>query len=281
MSPHKNAHPWRERQAPPGSTSRNGRRIAPAALAVFLWSHGAMAEDARQSPDPCPEITQRPIPFDAERTRLTIAYLRLHNGTPAILQPDYQAHMDPRVVVLHWTAGTTADAAYHTFAPTRLRGRPDLRDSGAVNVSAHYLVDQDGSIAQLLSDHKVGRHTIGLNHVAIGIENVGRPPGMPLTEAQVAANAALVRCLVSRHRITHLIGHHEYRMMEETSLFVETDPDYRTTKVDPGDAFMRSVRDKVADLGLEGPPPPPGPNTPPKLRAASTGASIVETHSSQ
>lgn len=223
-------------------------------LASCLWPIGADAEEAVPGADGCAEITQRPIPFNEERTRLTVAYLRLHNATPAVLASDYQGHMVPKMIVLHWTAGTTADAAYNTFAPTRLRGRPDLSDAGAVNVSAHYLVDQDGSIAQLMPDQQIGRHTIGLNHIAIGIENVGGLSSMPLTEAQVTANAHLVRCLVSRNPITHLIGHHEYRKMEGTPLFVETDPKYRTTKVDPGDAFMRSVRDKVADLHLEGPP---------------------------
>ena len=39
----------------------------------------------------------------------------------------------------------------------------------------------------------MARHCIGLNHVAIGIENVGDGEKLPLTPAQVQADAALVR----------------------------------------------------------------------------------------
>ncbi|MEM9493028.1 MAG: N-acetylmuramoyl-L-alanine amidase, partial [Myxococcota bacterium] len=76
----------------------------------------------------------------------------------------------------------------------------------------------------------------------------------PLTKAQVTANAALIRYLVGKHEITHLIGHSEYRAMEGTPYFLERDPKYRNRKSDPGAAFMRQVRAKVTDLGLKGPP---------------------------
>ena len=38
--------------------------------------------------------------------------------------------------------------------------------------------------------------------------------------------------------------------MEQSTLFAERDPNYRTSKLDPGAEFMVKVRAAVADLGL-------------------------------
>lgn len=202
-----------------------------------------------------PLIQDRPIPFDAERLRLTEDYWRQHYGEPASHQ------ITPRAIVLHWTGGSTVESAWSTFAPTRAASaRPDLAAQGEVNVSAHFLVGRDGIIYRLMSETTMARHCIGLNAVAIGVENVGDGAANPLTEAQIEANAALVRDLVGRYpTITHLLGHLEYRAMEGHPYFRERDPGYRTGKADPGAPFMAAVRARVADLGLEGPPPLPRP----------------------
>jgi hypothetical protein len=212
---------------------------------------GAVAEVP--SP-PAPPIEDRPLPYDEERCELTKDYLRGHNPAVAAGTVPASCEMVPRMVVLHWTGGTRASSTWNTFAPTRLGGRPELQGAGAVNVSAHYLVDRDGSIQRLLPDTRVGRHCIGLNHLSIGVENVGGGPDHPLTDAQRDANVALVRHLAARHDITHLIGHYEYQRMESHPYFQELDPTYRTAKSDPGEAFMASVRARLSDLGLEGPP---------------------------
>ena len=199
---------------------------------------------------PRPVILDKLLPFPEARVALTLAYRTAHQGEaqPAIT-------IDPRVIVLHWTGGGSMEGAWATFAPTELSGRADVGRGGSLNVSAHFLVDRDGTIYRLMPETWMARHCIGLNHVAIGIENVGDGAANPLTPAQVAANVALVRDLAGRYSITHLIGHHEYRAMERHPYFVEVDPNYRTGKVDPGDAFMRAVRAGVADIGLAGPPP--------------------------
>ena len=121
-----------------------------------------------------------------------------------------------------------------------------------MNVAAHFLVDRDGTVYQLLEETRVARHCIGLNHLSIGIENVGGGAKYPLTAAQVSANAELVRMLNAKHDITHLIGHHEYRQMESHPYFSEKDPKYRTVKPDPGADFMRKVRAELTDLQLQG-----------------------------
>jgi N-acetylmuramoyl-L-alanine amidase len=202
-----------------------------------------------------PALIEDLLPWTAEREALTVTYLRAHRTAPLTGDPDRDTRMVPRAIVLHWTAGPTAASARATFAPARLAGRADLADAGALNVGAHFLVDRDGAITRLAPDDRVLRHCIGLNHVAIGVENVGGGPGLPLTEAQVVANVALVRGLASRHPIEVLLGHLEYRRMEGSPLFEERDPAYRTAKPDPGAEFMARVRAGVADLGLGAPPP--------------------------
>lgn len=205
---------------------------------------------------PRPEVTEQFLAFDKERVRLTLAYLRAHTDPDIDPEDPAGTFMEPRVVVLHWTGGSTAAGALATFAPNRLRGRANLQGAGALNVSAHFVVDRDGQTTQLLETNRVGRHTIGLNHISIGIENVGYEPDHPLTRAQVETNAALIRWLHARHGITHVVGHHEYRQMEGHRYFVERDPNYRTAKVDPGDAFVASVLRELEDLSLQRAPGP-------------------------
>ena len=200
---------------------------------------------------PEPAIVDRPITFDAERARLTVEYRRLHED------PEAQGTtITPRVIVVHHTALATLAASRRAFEPTRLpAARGELARGGAVNVSAHFLVDRDGTIYRLLPETTMARHVIGLNHVALGIENVGGLPGTPLTPAQLEVNAALVRSLVRRHPgITHLLGHHEAARMEGHPYRRERLAGYRTVKIDPGAPFMTALRARVDDLGLSGAP---------------------------
>jgi len=163
--------------------------------------------------------------------------------------------IQPRMIILHWTGIPSFASTWSYFNRTRAEtARPELAAAGEVNVSAQFLVDRDGTVYQLMPENWMARHCIGLNQVAIGIENVGDGGKFPLTPAQVKADAALVRYLAGKYPITHLIGHMEYRHMEGTPFFVELDPKYRNTKPDPGADFMREVRALVEDLKLQGPP---------------------------
>lgn len=214
-------------------------------------SHAPLPEAVAVAPASRVAIAERPLPFDAEREQLTLAYRAAHQG------PEHAAstRIEPRVVVLHWTGGPSAESAWQTFAPSRLQGRPELQGAGALNVSAHFLVDAAGTVTRLMPEDRMARHTIGLNHVGIAIENVGDGDRWPLTPAQVQANAALVRDLKERWPgLTHLIGHHEADALRGTPLFLELDPGYRNPKADPGAAFLAAVRAEVADLGLQGAP---------------------------
>jgi N-acetyl-anhydromuramyl-L-alanine amidase AmpD len=96
----------------------------------------------------------------------------------------------------------------------------------------------------------MARHTIGLNLIAIGIENVGGP-NAPLTDEQLASDEALVRYLTDKYpTIEYLIGHHEYGHFRATQYWAENDPTYFTEKIDPGDEFMRKLRARLSDTSL-------------------------------
>ncbi len=206
---------------------------------------GALASDA---PANALVIIDAPMAWSAERERLTLAYRREHSDLEAT-----DLAIDPRVIVLHYTAGGSAAATRHYFDNVRVEAaRKELARAGAVNVSAHFVVDRDGTIYQLQPPTRFARHCIGLNHIAIGIENAGDEAKYPLTEAQVAADAALVRELAQRFRITHLLGHYEVMKFREHPYYVERDAAYQNDKPDPGPRFMAAVRARVADLKLSG-----------------------------
>jgi N-acetyl-anhydromuramyl-L-alanine amidase AmpD len=204
-------------------------------------------------------IVDRPISFSLERVEMTRAYIQSHYGlSPADIR------IVPRIIVLHWTAIDDLEASFRAFDRETLAGRPDLDSAGHVNVSIQFLVDRDGSIYRLMPETHMARHVIGLNYSAIGVENVGGAGGVDnLTDAQIKANVRLVRYLAKKYStIQHLIGHSEYRVLERSPLWLEREPGYRTTKIDPGDRFMRAVRAGVADLKLRGPDGAPGAATP-------------------
>ena len=194
-----------------------------------------------------PPLVQRPIIWDLDRMELSKAYLESRYG---LQQED--ARIEPRMVVLHWTAIPSLEDSFQAFYPSRLPAvRGDISSAGALNVSAHYLVDRDGTIYQLMPDTLMARHTIGLNHCAIGIENVGGTPETPLTKEQLQANARLVRNLAGRYPIRFLIGHYEYTAFEGHPLWLENDSAYRTEKTDPGHDFMKKIRHSLRDLQLQ------------------------------
>lgn len=195
------------------------------------------------------QIVDKPIVFDNERIQLTNEYLATRYG----LEQD-KPIIDPKMIVLHWTAIPTLQESFDTFYTSQLPSRPDIATASALNVSSQFLVDTDGTIYRLMPEITMARHVIGLNHTAIGIENVGGTQDVPLTEAQIEANIWLVKYLSKKYPIEYLIGHYEYTQFEGHELWLEKDDGYRTEKVDPGEDFMRAVRKKTRRLKLKSAP---------------------------
>ncbi|HTE62883.1 MAG TPA: N-acetylmuramoyl-L-alanine amidase [Solirubrobacteraceae bacterium] len=151
---------------------------------------------------PKPAIDRDPIPFGADRKRQMRAYARRHYG-------DAQARLiDPKVIVEHYTASTTYSSAFNTFASNA----PDVEFGERPGVCAHFVIERDGTIHQLVSLRWRCRHTVGLNDSAIGIEHVGVSDadvmGRP---AQLSASLRLTRYLQERFGIEtrDVIGHAE------------------------------------------------------------------------
>lgn len=184
------------------------------------------------------EIVDIPIIFDEQRIELTKEYLLKRYG----LEQD-TPEITPKMVVLHWTAIPSLKKSFEAFNRSTLPNwRPDLVDVSGLNVSSHFLVDQDGTIYRLMPETTMARHTIGLNHCAIGIENVGGTEGLPLTKQQLKSNIYLVKYLASKYDIEYVIGHQEYTLFEDHPLWLEVDDNYRTKKDDPGMDFVEKVR---------------------------------------
>jgi hypothetical protein len=201
-----------------------------------------------------PEIVPWALPNEEKRQELTRLYLAEHCGEVCEKDGVYPVEMEPKMVVVHWTAGSTAKSAWYTFAGATLRGRKSIAGAGSLNVSSQYLIDRDGTIYELLSPTRISRHCIGLNHLSIGIENVGDGKKYPITNAQIESNVALIRHLKERFSITHLIGHHEHNKMRSHSYFRELNPKYKSFKPDPGDVVMEKIRMGLLELKLKGVP---------------------------
>ena len=156
--------------------------------------------------------------------------------------------------MLHYTAGGTLTSNFNYFNSTRIENSRELnKKQSPLNVSAHYLIDRGGEIYQLIEETWFARHTIGLNYCAIGIENVGSK-SQPLTDAQVIANAKLIRHLTNKYPIEFVIGHSEYGKFRGSSWWKETNASYFTGKEDPGAIFLQKVRDIIKDLKLKSEP---------------------------
>jgi len=194
------------------------------------------------------------IDYGDEREALTLQYIRDRHG----LETE-SIEITPRMVVLHWTVVPTIEQTFHVFNPPILAGaRPDLQTASALNVSSQFLVDRDGTIFRLMPENHFARHVIGLNHLAIGIENIGSD-SKPLTRAQLNANEEIIRYLKGKYSITHVIGHYEYKAFQEHPYWKETDATYLTEKTDPGERFMRRIRKRIRDLDVLGVPSDPLP----------------------
>ncbi len=198
------------------------------------------------------------------RRALTLDYLERHNPALYEVQKDKAGlkaiSFDPKIIVVHYTVIKDLEATVKYFSSETIeQARAKIAANGALNVGIQFVVDRDGTIYQLYPENVMARHTIGLNHVAIGIENIGNgdlgesDKSHPLTDAQLFSNAKLIVYLAGKYtHIKTMIAHSEYRQLEdknhpEHALFYEEYPDYRTDKVDPGDAFIRALRQSITD----------------------------------
>jgi N-acetyl-anhydromuramyl-L-alanine amidase AmpD len=146
-------------------------------------------------------IVWKPIPFPPARKAETAAYARKHYGIDSWV-------LQPKVIVEHYTANESFSATWNTFAANA----PDPELGQLPGTCAHFVVDRDGTVYQLVPLNVMCRHTVGLNYAAIGIEHVGESDAEILHRpAQLRASLALTRMLMARFHIAlrNVIGHSE------------------------------------------------------------------------
>lgn len=148
-----------------------------------------------------PPITWKPIPFGAKRKREMAAYSKRHYGT----RTWHLRH--PHVIVEHYT-GSSFGSAYATFASDS----PDSELHELPGTCAHFIVDADGAIYQLVNLTTRCRHTVGLNWTAVGIEHVGYSDSDILDNPrQLSASLKLTLWLTQKLgiKLRNVIGHNE------------------------------------------------------------------------
>jgi len=189
---------------------------------------------------PQPTIVQKPIPFPRARKTQMAAYAKRHYGI------DSYRLRDPKVIVEHYTVTSTFQQTFNTFAPNT----PDPELKELPGTCAHYVIDRDGTIYQLVPRSIMCRHTVGLNYTAFGIEHVGMSDGDVMgNKRQLAASLRLTRWLRCRYGIAtkNVIGH-----SESLSSPFHTERVDRLKTQTHGDmtaATMRKYRARLAERG--------------------------------
>jgi N-acetylmuramoyl-L-alanine amidase len=148
-----------------------------------------------------------------------------------------------RHLVLHYTGMVSAAAALARLCdPT-------------AQVSAHYLLDEDGAVTRLVSEDKRAWHAgksfwrgvRDINSTSVGIEIVNPGHGYrPFPEAQIAALIELAGDIIGRQGIApdNVVGHSDIAPGR---------------KIDPGELFpWRRLAEAGIGLWPEGDPPLPG-----------------------
>ncbi|MGA8170500.1 MAG: N-acetylmuramoyl-L-alanine amidase [Methylocystis sp.] len=147
--------------------------------------------------------------------------------------PNHGERLRPiSMLILHYTGMPTAASAL------------DLLRSAEAEVSAHYFVDEDGGVLQLVPETRRAWHAgksfwggeTDVNSASIGVEIVhpGHDDPRPYPQRQIAAVAALARDICARRGIakTRVLAHSDIAI---------------TRKVDPGEFFPWNA---LADAGV-------------------------------
>jgi len=163
-----------------------------------------------------PKISFDPISYSKARKRQMANYSKRHYG-----QREWKLEK-VKAIVLHYTAGSSYSSAWSLFDANT----PNLGEKPGT--CAQFIVDQDGTIYQLTRLSVRCRHTIGLNHLSIGIEMVQPDLGDPNATAKAIlkrkkqSNAAvrLAAWLTDRYgvKLDNVIGH---GMANDSPLFLD------------------------------------------------------------
>ena len=108
-----------------------------------------------------------------------------------IQSPNYSSRAGAGIdtVVVHYTTAGTAGSTINWFL------------NSASKVSAHYIIDKNGDIYQMVNDSDKAWHASHANRTSIGIEHVAKE-GDRLTEAQEKSSIHLIKWLMTEYKIS-------------------------------------------------------------------------------
>jgi beta-N-acetylhexosaminidase len=188
---------------------------------------------------PPPRIVKDMIPFGAERKQQMRAYALRHYGI------DSYHIVGPHLIIWHYTETATFQSVWNTFADDV----PDVEYHALPQVCAHFVIDPEGTIYQLVPLNIMCRQVVGLDYTAIGIENVGFSDQQVIGDkAQYHAGLELTRWLRCRFKlpVKDVIGHNESL---SSPYYIEHVASWRgQTHQDFNHADMNIVRAAVAKL---------------------------------
>jgi len=190
-----------------------------------LWARLQEAEQEGQIveggiEEPIPDNGALPQPQSYSFPLETSEYPQASRFAPAASN-NYRHSTAPRAierVVIHITDGReNISGPISWFQNPNQKNRRDE----PINVSAHYVIGQDGEVVQMVKHNDVAWHAGRANGNSIGIEHCARQPrefgasdpGLYPAEAQYCASAALVNWLCQQYGIPmdrqHVLGHSE------------------------------------------------------------------------
>jgi len=183
-----------------------------------------------------PPIHDWLIPHGTERRDQMAAYSKRHYG-----KPEWRLRR-VELIVEHMAATTSTRAVHDTFAANR----PDVEFGELPGVCAHYLIAANGRIYRLVPPAIRCRHVVGLNHLSIGIEHLGRTPSEVFDNPrQLQASLRLTRWLRCRFDLPpkRVIGHAESL---SSPFYKELIPAFRNrTHNDWRHPYMRNYRNRL------------------------------------
>jgi N-acetylmuramoyl-L-alanine amidase len=215
-----------------------------AAVVIAVTATGTSANQGKPAAMPAsatrPAIHKMLIPYTKKRKREMAAYSKRHYG-------QYKWRLNnPKVIVEHYAEAGSISAIFNTFAPDR----PDVEFHQLPGVCSHFAVSASGGVYKFVPPTIRCRHTVGLNHVAIGIEHVGFSDQDILNRpAQLNASLQLTQYLRCHFGIPveQVIGHNESL---SSPFYKELDPRFRgQTHGDWNKADMDVYRSDLRKLG--------------------------------
>jgi N-acetylmuramoyl-L-alanine amidase len=201
---------------------------------------GAQPPPATTSAATKPPIHKMLIPYPQKRKREMAGYSKRHYG-------QYKWRLNnPKLIVIHYAEAGSISSIFNTFRTDQ----PDVEFHQLPNVCSHYAVAASGAVYKFVPPTIRCRHTVGLNHVAIGIEHVGFSDqdilGRP---AQLNGSLQFVQWLRCRFGIpvAQVIGHNESL---SSPFYKELDPRFKgQTHGDWNKADMDVYRADLTKLG--------------------------------